>query len=129
MTIRVLGATGHNGRIVLWISPHLYHQQVGDVCFLRDILLKPSCLAFSAMRTHSLTKSRAFSALIFLLSLGPLAINAVCFLRCLGEFTHSHRVMCARFQALLGLGFSGYFDPMFGCVVLEAQPSEQVYIG
>lgn len=44
------------------------------------------------MRALALTESKAFSALIFLLSLGPLTINAVRILVCLWECTHAHYV-------------------------------------
>ena len=82
------------------------------------------------MRAFALTNSRAFSALIFLLSLGPLAVNVVGVRRYLGVFTRTHDVIFARLQARDGLGLSGIVDPVFGCLTLQVfDPSEQVYIG
>ena len=77
------------------ISPHSYHQQVSDARThtLRVILLKIGYLVFSAMRANAVTRSKAFSALIFLLSLGPVAVNIVRARRCLREFTRTHDVI------------------------------------
>ena len=81
------------------------------------------------MRALALTKSRVFAALILLLSLGPLAVNVVRVLRCVRECTRTHGVVYTCWQAWDGLGFTGYVDPVFGCVVLEFSLSEQVNIG
>ena len=81
------------------------------------------------MRAIALTGSRTFCALIFLLSLGPLIVDVVRVRRCLGEFTRTHDVIFTPCQARDGLGWSGYVDPVFGCLSLVFTPSEQVYIG
>ena len=82
------------------------------------------------MRAFALTKSKAFFALIFFLSLGPLAVNIVRVLRYYREFSRFKDVILpARYQAQLVLAFSGYVDPVFGCLALSFSPSEPVYIG
>ena len=94
----VPGAMGYNGHILWCISSRSYRQQVGNTCTraLRDILLSVNYLAFSAMRALALAKSRAFSTLIFLLSLGCIVVNVVRVLRFLGERTRTRDVIYTR---------------------------------
>ena len=82
------------------------------------------------MRAFALTSSRLFSALILLLSLGPLAVNVVSVLCHLRDINvHSQNVIHAHSQAWLAFGLRGYVDPVFGCMVVDLAPSAQVYIG
>ena len=80
------------------------------------------------MRALALTKSRLFSALILLLSLGPLGVNIVRVFRCLLYCARPHDVKHMRCKAHAGLGLSGFVDPVFGCLALQFAPSKQVYI-
>lgn len=72
------------------------------------------------MRALALSGSKAFSAVVLVLSLGPLAANVVCRLLFIYSDQPILGICNAHQQTQLGLGFNGFADPIFGCLVYEA---------